>query len=359
MKITAVESCVLTVPCSKQMALEFPHHKLVVAEIQTDEGLKGLGYSLVFAGTGAESVLVYLDTRLKPQLLGEDALAVERLWEKMYRCDRGVRRVGIAGMALSALDIALWDLVGKRAKLPLYRLWGAATDRVGCYGSGGWGKYTERDLVAEAERYAGMGCRYYKMKIHDPDPAANARRVATVKKALGAGVRMMVDVNQKLDIMGNVRQARLLEEFDLVWYEEPVLSDDNAACAEVAAKINIPVATGENHYTRYEFRDLIEKKAARYLMPDVCRANGYSETLRIGHLAAAHGIQVSPHVAYEISTHVCAALSNGFLVELMDWLPEDLFEQVPVCKDGVISMDEKPGHGIVLQKGAVAKYRSK
>jgi L-alanine-DL-glutamate epimerase-like enolase superfamily enzyme len=131
MKITSIESCVLTVPTSKQMALEFPHHKLVVAQIATDEGLRGLGYSLVFGGGGAESVLSYLDARLKPLLLGEDPLGVERLWEKMYRGDRGVRRVGIAGMALSALDIGLWDLAGKAAKLPLYKLWGAVRDSAG------------------------------------------------------------------------------------------------------------------------------------------------------------------------------------------------------------------------------------
>jgi len=207
MKITSINTCVLTIPTSHQMALEFPHHKMVVAEIATDEGISGLGYSLVFGGAGAESVLVYLDTRLKPQLMGEDPLAVERLWEKMYRCDRGVRRVGIAGMALSALDIGLWDVAGKAAKLPLYKLWGAVTDRVPCYGSGGWGKYGEKDLVAEGERYAAMGCRYYNIKIHDPDPLANRKRVETVKKALGPGVRMMVDVNQKLDVIGNLRQA--------------------------------------------------------------------------------------------------------------------------------------------------------
>ena len=358
MKITSIESCVLTVPTSKQMALEFPHHKLVVAQIATDEGLRGLGYSLVFGGGGAESVLAYLDARLKPLLLGEDPLGVERLWEKMYRGDRGVRRVGIAGMALSALDIALWDLAGKAARLPLYKVWGAVTDRVGCYGSGGWGKYAEKDLVAEAERYAGMGCRYYKMKIHDPDARVNRRRVETVRKALGEGVRMMVDVNQKLDVAGNQRQAALLEEFDLVWYEEPVLSDDNQACAEVAASIRIPVATGENHYTRYEFRDLIERKAARYLMPDACRANGFSETLKIAHLAAAHGLAVSPHVAYEISIQLCGALSNGFLVELMDWMPPDLFEELPQCKDGTIRIPERPGHGLALHGKAVEKYRT-
>ena len=358
MKITSIESCVLTVPTSKQMALEFPHHKLVVAQIATDEGLRGLGYSLVFGGGGAEAVLSYLDGRLKPLLLGEDPLGVERLWEKMYRGDRGVRRVGIAGMALSALDIGLWDLAGKAAKLPLYKVWGAVTERVDCYGSGGWGKYAEKDLVAEAERYAGMGCRYYKMKIHDPDARVNRRRVETVSKALGDGVRMMVDVNQKLDVLGNQRQAALLEDFDLVWYEEPVLSDDNRACAEVAASIRIPVATGENHYTRYEFRDLIEKKAARYLMPDACRANGFSETLKIAHLAAAHGLAVSPHVAYEISIQLCGALSNGFLVELMDWMPPDLFEDLPQCKDGAIRIPDRPGHGLALHSKAVEKYRT-
>jgi L-alanine-DL-glutamate epimerase-like enolase superfamily enzyme len=358
MKITAINSCVLTVPTPKPMALEFPHHKLVVAEIATDQGLKGLGYSLVFGGGGAEAVLTYLDTRLKPLLLGEDPREVERLWEKMYRGDRGVRRVGLAGMALSALDIGLWDIAGKAANFPLCKLWGAVTDRVPCYGSGGWGKYTEKDLIGEAERYAAMGCRYYKMKIHDPDPRANRKRVETVRRALGEGVRMMVDVNQKLDVLGNVRQAALLEDFDLVWYEEPVLADDIAACAEVSHAIKIPVATGENNYTRYEFRELIERKAARYLMPDVCRANGYSETLRIGHLAAAHGIAVSPHVVYELSIQVCGALSNGFLVELMDWMPPDLFEELPQCKDGAIRIPDRPGHGLALSRGAIEKYRT-
>lgn len=135
MKITSIETCLLTVPTPKPMALEFPHHKLVVAEIATDEGLRGLGYSLVFGGGGAEAVLAYLDARLKPLLVGENPLLVERLWEKMYRGDRGVRRVGIAGMALSALDIGVWDLAGKAAGMPLARLWGGLTERVGAYGS--------------------------------------------------------------------------------------------------------------------------------------------------------------------------------------------------------------------------------
>src|SRR5437879_3070201 len=268
MKITAIETCLLTVPTPKPMSLEFANHKLVVADIATDEGLRGLGYSLVFGGGGAEAVLAYLDARLKPLLINEDPLHVERLWEKMYRGDRGVRRVGIAGMASSALDIGLWDLAGKAAGLPLYKLWGAVTDRVPAYGSGGWPSYALEDLVGEAQAYVARGCRYYKMKIHHPDPRANRARVEAVKQAVGDGVRLLADVNQKLDVLGNIRQARMLADLDLVWYEEPVLADDLAACAEVAARIDIPVATGENNYTRFEFRDLIERRAARYLMPD-------------------------------------------------------------------------------------------
>jgi L-alanine-DL-glutamate epimerase-like enolase superfamily enzyme len=195
------------------------------------------------------------------------------------------------------------------------------------------------------------------MKIHHPDPRENAKRVDAVCRALGDGVRMMVDVNQRLDVLGNVKQAALLEGFDLVWYEEPVLADDIAACAEVARSIGIPVATGENQYTRYEFRELIERRAARYLMPDVCRANGFSETLRIGHLAAAHQIAVAPHVVHELSLHVVGALSNGFLVEFIDWAPPDLFEEMPACKDGHFRIPDRPGHGMALAKGAKERYR--
>jgi L-alanine-DL-glutamate epimerase-like enolase superfamily enzyme len=261
-------------------------------------------------------------------------------------------------MAISALDIGLWDLAGKAAGMPLYRLWGGLTDRVAAYGSGGWGRYSEADLVAEAERYAALGCKYYKMKIHHPDPKVNRARVDAVRRALGPGVRLMVDVNQKLDVEANVRQAALLEEFDLVWYEEPVLADDPQACAEVCRRIRIPVATGENNYTRYEFRDLIERKAATYLMPDVCRANGYSETLKIGHLAAAHGIALSPHVVHELSLQVCGALSNGFLVELIDWTPPELFEEMPACRDGEFRIPAKPGHGMAFTREALTKYRT-
>jgi L-alanine-DL-glutamate epimerase-like enolase superfamily enzyme len=358
MKVTAVESCVLTVPTPKPMALQYPQHKLVVAQIRTDEGIQGLGYSLVFGGGGAEAVFSYLE-RLKTALIGEDPTYVQYLWEKLFRLDMGMRKQGVAGMALSALDIGLWDITGKALGKPLYKLWGAMRHRIACYGSGGWAKYSVDDLVREAEKYAAFGCRYYKMKIHDPDPKVNRARAEAVKRALGPGVRLMVDVNQRLDVLGNQRQAALLEELDLVWYEEPVLADDLQALEEVAKSIRIPVATGENNYSRHEFLDILQRKAARYLMPDVCRANGFSETLKIGHLAAAHGVLVSPHVVHEISLHIVGTLANGFLVEYMDWAPPDLFEEQPQCKGGRFRIPDRPGHGMSLARGAIEKYRSR
>src|SRR2546422_6906056 len=339
------------------MARNYAAQKLVVAEIATDEGVNGLGYSLVFGGGGAEAVHAYLATRLTPALVGEDPLFVERLWEKMFRTDMGMKKQGVVAYALSALDIGLWDIAGKIAGLPLYKLWGAVSDRIPAYGSGGWSKYSERELVAEAQKYAALGCKYYKMKIHHSDPRENRKRVEAVRRALGEGVRMMVDVNQRLDVLANIRQAQALEDLDLAWYEEPVLADDIAACAEVAHAIKIPVATGENNYTRFEFRQLIERRAARYLMPDVCRALGFSETLRIGHLAAAHQVAVAPHVVHELSLQVVGALPNSFLVEWIDWVPADLFEGMPKCEAGAFRISNRPGHGIAPPADAEKKYK--
>jgi len=194
MNITGIDTFTLRVPTGPPIALDLPEHRLVVARIRSDSGPEGLGYSLVFGGSGSEAVEAYT-RRLTTLLIGEDPLLVGRLWDKMYRADRGIRRVGIAGYALSALDIALWDIAGKTAGLPLAKLWGAMTDRVDAYGSGGWGSYSIDDLVGEARRYEAAGCRYYKMKVHDPDPRVNRQRVEAVHRALGDGVRMMVDVN--------------------------------------------------------------------------------------------------------------------------------------------------------------------
>ena len=158
----------------------------------------------------------------------------------MFRVDMGMKKQGAAAYALSALDIGLWDITGKALGKPLYKLWGAVRHRIPCYGSGGWAKYGVDDLVREAEKYAALGCRYYKMKIHDPDPKANRERVEAVKRALGPGVRLMVDVNQRLDVLGNVRQARCSRTSISSGTRSRCWPTISSACAEVAKSISIP-----------------------------------------------------------------------------------------------------------------------
>lgn len=337
-----------------------PHYGgryFVFVKLMTDDGVTGIGeaYCVPFH---PDLVVRMLEDVFGRYFAGRDPHAIEATWRRVYSSGFSQHPDLTLMGVLSALEMACWDIVGKAANQPLFKLWGAVNQRIPAYGSGGFANYSIEDLISEARTYAAMGCKYYKMKIHHADPRENRRRVEAVQRALGGGVRMMVDVNQRLDVLGNQRQAAALEDLDLVWYEEPVLADDFAACAEVARSIEIPVATGENNYTRFEFRDLVERRAASYLMPDVCRANGFSETLRIGRHAAAHQVALAPHVVHELSIQVVGALSNGFLVEFIDWTPPDLFQEMPKCRDGAFLIPECPGHGMALAKGAKEKYRT-
>lgn len=357
MRVTAVEASVLEIPTRYQMPLQYPRHRMVVADLRTDEGVHGLGYSLLFNGLGDEPVRQHLERDLAPAVTGQDPAEVDRLWRAMGEVPVPASERRALAYAISAVDIALWDIAGQVAGLPLARLWGAQATRVPCYGSGGWASYPVTELIAEATRYAALGCPYYKLKAHDPDPAVNRRRVQAVAAALGPPVRFMVDLNQHGDVASNRRLAAELEDLDLLWYEEPVPADDLAACAEVARSISIPVATGENNLSAAEFAEIIDRGAARYLMPDVCRAYGFTGTLRIGRLAAEAALALAPHLVPELSAHVVAALPAGFVVEFMDWLPPDLFEDLPQPRGGWLELSGQPGHGLSLTATARAKYR--
>jgi L-alanine-DL-glutamate epimerase-like enolase superfamily enzyme len=274
----------------------------------------------------------------------------------MYENDRGIRKKGIPVYAMSALDIGLWDIIGKSAGKPLWQLFGGHAEKVAVYGSGGFLPYSVGEIIKEAEGFIAKGCRAYKFKIGKPDIMENIRRVHQVRKALGDGIDILVDANQRWDVATNIRVGNLLEEFDLYWYEEPVLADNIEECAEVAGSIPIPVATGENEYTRYGFRDLIEAGAATYLNPDIHRCGGFSEMMKIAHLAAAYDVKIAPHLVPELSTHVLASIPNGSLIEVLAGSPEDLWRDPVEIKNGMLDVSNRPGHGVEFAKGALKKY---
>lgn len=356
MKITAIKTSTLKVPNEPPVSTYYPAVGYVVTRIETDAGIEGLGYTMLMGGMGAEAVRAYLEHNLIPLLIGENPLQVGRLWAKMYDTDRGLRKKGITVYAMSAIDIGLWDILGKSMGQPVWRLLGQHVECVPVYGSGGFLSYSVDQIVKEAQGFIEQGVRHYKFKIGRADVMENVRRVREVRKALGDTIEIMVDANQRWDVATNIRVGRALEDCNLFWYEEPVFADNIAQCAEVARAIPIPVATGENEYTRYGFRDLIEAKAAQYLNPDIHRAGGFTAMMEISHLAAAYDYKIAPHLVPELSISVLAAIPNGSLVEVLAGSPANLWRDPVVVADGHMTPPDRPGHGIAFSKEAVKRY---
>jgi L-alanine-DL-glutamate epimerase-like enolase superfamily enzyme len=274
----------------------------------------------------------------------------------MYENDRGIRKKGVPMYAISAVDIGLWDILGKVAGQPVWQLLGGHGEPAPVYGSGGFLPYSMDQLVAEAEGFRAKGCTHYKFKIGREDVLENVERARTLRQMLGDDLGIMVDANQRWDVATNIRVGNLLAECGLTWYEEPVLADNIDQCAEVAHSIPVPVATGENEYTRYGFRDLIEAAAAQYLNPDIHRCGGFTEIMRISHLAAAYDIKIAPHLVPELSVHVLVSIPNPSLVEVLAGSPRDLFETPVEIVDGRLAPPTAPGHGIVFAKDALKRY---
>jgi L-alanine-DL-glutamate epimerase-like enolase superfamily enzyme len=354
MKIRAIDVFTLDVATPPPRNTYYPHNTYVCARIHSDEGPSGLGYTMLVGGDGASSVRAYLQDNLVPRLIGEDPVQIGKLWHKMYDADRGIRKKGVPVYAISAIDIALWDLFGKSVGRPLWQLWGGVNDRVPVYGGGGFLSYSIDDIVKEAEATFAIGSRYYKMKVGRPEMMEDVKRVAALRKAIGDEARLLVDANQRLDVHTNVRLANAIEQYGIYWYEEPVYADNIGQCAEVARRINIPVATGENEYTRYGFRDLVEQKAAAILNPDIMRVGGFSELLKICHLAAAYDITIAPHLAPELSIHVLASIPNALLLE---WsiTRTPVWREDPVVDNGYMRVPTRPGHGMEFSEEALAK----
>ena len=184
----------------------------------------------------------------------------------------------------------------------------------------------------------------------------DVRRVREVRKALGDNIGILVDANQRWDVATNIRVGRMLEDCNLFWYEEPVYADNIEQCAEVARHIPIPVATGENEYTRYGFRDLIHAKAAQYLNPDIHRAGGFTAMIEIAHLAAAYDAKIAPHLVPELSVTVLASIPNGSLVEVLAGAPSNMWEHPIEIVNGHMLPPARPGHGMAFSKDAIKKY---
>ncbi len=261
-------------------------------------------------------------------------------------------------LAQSAVDMALWDLRGKLAGLPVHKLIGARRSSVPAYASAGlWLSSSIDELQREAVGFVEQGFRAVKMRLGKPTPMEDAARVRAVREAVGLGVALMADANQQLTVDQAIRLGRLLDAYVLTWFEEPLPAYDLVGVARVAAALDTPIASGETEYTRYGFRRMLELKSADVLMPDLQRVGGVTEFLRVGHMADAFDVPVSSHLFPEMSIQVLAALGNATWLEHMPWF-SPLYAGGLELQNGEFLVPEAPGWGIPLDHTAIAHYRA-
>jgi L-alanine-DL-glutamate epimerase-like enolase superfamily enzyme len=357
MRITRLESHLLRIPLERPIAP--PDTAPVVALfvlLDTDTGHRGLGFAWALNG-GGRALRAVADDDLAPLVVGEDPLDHERLAAKVYWRLQGIGRLGLVAQAYSAIDLALWDLKGKAAGLPLYRLLGGARESAPVYGGDvGWAWISPEDVVMGARRYLDQGVMGIKMHIGYAPPEEDARRLERVFDGLGDEVWFAVDAHQRYDFSKALQVGRFLDE-DIRpdWFEEPLHCDDVDGHARLAERLETPIAVGETLFSRDEFRRYLDARAAGVLQPDITRLGGLTATLKVAALAEAYHKPLAPHLLPEVAVHLACGLPNVVAVEWMPWLFA-AFAEPPRIVEGKIVPPPRPGLGLELHPEAAAKY---
>jgi L-alanine-DL-glutamate epimerase-like enolase superfamily enzyme len=322
------------------------------AEIESRHGHKGIGFSYSKRAGGPGQ---YAHAKeIAPDLLGEDPSDIGRIWTKLTWSGASVGRSGLATQAIAAFDNALWDMKAKRAGLPLAKLLGAYRDSVQCYNTSGGFLHSPLDEVLDnVSRSLESGIGGIKIKVGQPDISADLKRVEAVRKRLGDHFPLMVDANQQWDRPTANRVGRILEQFNLIWIEEPLDAYDAEGHAALAAQLDTPIATGEMLTSVAEHYELIHHNACDFIQPDAPRVGGVTQFLKIAALADQKSLRMAPHFAMEIHLHLAAVYPRETWVEHFDWL-EPLFNERLETKDGRMTVPDRPGFGFTLSKQAKA-----
>lgn len=325
----------------------------VAVDVHTEVGPSGFGFTMGLGGSWSSAVARYITDELAPAAVGMNALATEQLWHRMWSPNKARMRGGLGVWALSAIDIAVWDVVGKVAGLPVHSLLGGFVHDVPVYGSGGWHDLDDRELVAECEAFASQGITAYKYKIGS---VRDRERTALLRRAMGDDFVLLADANQGYDVRGALEASAMLAEYGVAWIEEPVLADSVDDLADVAARSAVPTAAGENAYFSWGFREICERRAASFLQPDVARCGGITEFRRVSALADSYRLALSSHLWHELSISLVGAVSSGWAAEYTELLPPDLFTESFVVENGTIAVPDVPGHGVAFDEAAIERW---
>ena len=333
-------------------------------EITTDEGISGftaVGELNIGPQSGSlKNVLV--DHAFKPLVVGEDPLDTERIWDKMYWGSVRWGRRGVALAVMGSIDIALWDLKGKILGQPVHKLLGGHRDTVAAYGSSVSLHASEDELVAIYSGYVEAGFKMVKMKVGMRDSNVDIARVKLIRETVGPNVDLALDVNSGWSLNAALRMCDRLEPYNIYWLEEPLPPDEIDNHVKLARETSIPIAVGETHATKWEFKELMEREAIDIVQADIVRCGGVTEWVKIAAIADAYGLPMCPHATTELAASLVAAVPNGLFVECFktsaDQKGTSPFIDPILPKNGEISPNDKPGFGIEIDDEVLAKLQA-
>ncbi len=322
--------------------------------LDTDEGLTG--ENLIFTIRPEQVPLLAAAIEvLRDAVIGRKPEEAPMFWAEAWRRINFIGFTGVSIMGIAAIDGALWDLSGKRSGRPICDLLGRVRNSVPTYASAGlWINQTTAELITQAEAFLAGGHTAMKMRLAG-DAEFDLPRISAVRKAVGPGVTLMVDANQGLNAKAAIALGQRMAQYDIAWFEEPVPAHDLERSCEVASALDMPVASGENEYTRYGFRRMLEARAADIWMPDLQRVGGVTEFHRVSGLAASYDIPLSSHLFPEMSLQVMASAPTGTLLEHVDWFAPLYREKLSVS-DGQIAVPQGPGWGMTLNPEALTHF---
>jgi L-alanine-DL-glutamate epimerase-like enolase superfamily enzyme len=333
-----------------------PMRDLVVVEVVTAGGITGMGYLHLLNLPLLRTIGACIEEAMAPRVIGRDATAVEAIWRDLWRSTLTGGRGGVAMMAQSAIDIALWDAVGKRAGLPLHRLWGHFRSEIPAYGSGCFRGAGGDGMIAKARHFVEQGYRAIKMQVaHVHSLRDDVENVRRMREAVGPDIDIMVDVNMGWSADTAILMGRKLQEHDIYWLEEPVLADDFAGYLRTAEALDLRVVGGETHFGRADLKPFLENPRLPILQPDPMRG-GLTELRKIATVAETWGMTMAPHLFPELNVQILASIPNGLWIEQMGLLDDLWVEPVPVV-NGMIRAPERPGHGLAFRPEVLRDFR--
>jgi len=356
MKIIECQTVPLKVPLKKPLLtrhLTINEMECLTVLIKTDNGLIGHGFARGLGNHGAKLLATYINHVLAPLLNGENPLAIEKIWNKLWLANRNRLQAGLCLYALAAIDIALWDIKGKFNQKPLYQLLNIEKKSVKVYASGGWLNWSDNQLFEDCQWYLDQGVNQYKIRIgsdHDE------RRLALLRDTFGDKLILYADANQHYSLQAAIDASHMLKSFGVEWFEEPLFSTSIEDLKELAKQSLVPIGTGENISSHWQFQDLCASKAADFIQPDVINCGGITEFIKIAKIISQHSLVMTTHLLHELSVSL-AGLCDKVLVEHLCLFPDDLFKYNFYIKAGSIEALEVHGTGLTFSDDALKDYK--